>query len=77
MVYFLCCLFSLLLFVYWEVVIVGFGFLVWVGFLSSRLTGMLLCACVYTHKDCHVIICIVRPTFQRCVSHYCHLIELK
>lgn len=35
------------------------------------------CVCVYTHKDFRVIICVVRPTFQRFVSHYCHLVELK
>lgn len=36
-----------------------------------------VCVSVYTHKDFRVIICVVRPTFLRFVSHYCHLVELK
>lgn len=46
------------------VVIVGFGFLVCVGFFFPRADmDAFVCVCVYPHKDFHVIICVVRPTF--------------
>lgn len=83
MVDFLFCLFSFYCLFLWGGCHCWFWFfgLGWVFFPQDFFTHPHGCLCVhmcvYTHKDFHVIICVVRPTFQRCVSHYSHLIELK
>lgn len=65
---------------FWVFFLEGVGCHFWfgLGFLPQGWHGCFsVPVCVYTHKDFHVIICVLGPTFQRCLSHYFHLIELK